>query len=100
MIANAKIETVFTGFFSKRDSFFDKSEFEYKFIAMDKQGAIQNKKRIRRERRQERNRVETVEQKVERLRKIRERQRQKLVNETAQEKEIRLAKRRDNGLTD
>ena len=33
---------------------------------MDKQEAIQNKKRIRRERRQERNRVETVEQKVER----------------------------------
>ena len=62
---------------------------------MDKQEAIQNKKRIRTERRQERNRVETVEQKVERLRKVRERQRQKLVNETAQEKEIRLAKRRE-----
>ena len=67
---------------------------------MDKQEAIQNKKRIGRERWPERNQVETVEQKVERLRKIRERQRQKLVNETAQEKEIRLAKRRDNGLTD
>ena len=54
-------------------------KIEYNFIAMDKQEAIQHKKRIRRERRQERNRVETGEQKVERLRKIRERQRQKLV---------------------
>ena len=62
---------------------------------MDKQEAIQNKKKIRRERRQERNRVETVEQKVERLRKIREQQRQKLVNETAQGKEIRFANRRE-----
>ena len=62
---------------------------------MDKQEAIQNKKKIRRERRQERNRVETVEQRVERLRKIRERRRQKLVNETAQGKEIRFANRRE-----
>ena len=36
---------------------------------MDKEQAIQNKKRSIRERRQERNRVETEEKKVERLRK-------------------------------
>ena len=70
MITNAKIETVFTSvFFQKEIQFFEKSEFEYKFIAMDKEQAIQNKKRSIRERRQERNRVETEEQKVGRLRK-------------------------------
>ena len=58
-----------SGLFSKKREFFEKSEFENKFIAMDKQQAIQNKKRSRRERRQERNRVEIAEQKVERLRK-------------------------------
>ena len=42
------------------------------FIAMDKEQTIQNKKRSIRERRQERNQVETEEQKVERLRKERE----------------------------
>ena len=39
---------------------------------MDKEQTIQNKKRSIRERRQERNQVETEEQKVERLRKERE----------------------------
>ena len=62
---------------------------------MDKQETLQNKKRSRKERLQERNRLETEEQKFERLRKIREQQRQKLVNEIAQEKEIWLAKRRE-----
>ena len=66
MIANAKIETVYIHriFFKKRYSFFDKSVFEYNFIAMDKQEAIQNKKRIRRERRQERNRQGLWKQRV------------------------------------
>ena len=59
---------------------------------MDKEQAIQNKKRSIRESWQGRNRVETEEQKVERLRKKRERQ--KLENETA-EKEVRLAKRKE-----
>ena len=62
---------------------------------MDKEQAIQNKKRSIRESRQKRNRVETEEQKVKRLREKRERQQQMLVNETAEEKEIRLAKRRE-----
>ena len=38
---------------------------------------------------------ETEEQKVKRLRKIREQQRQKLVNETVHEKGIRLAKKKE-----
>ena len=40
MIANAKIETVFTGVFFK-------IEFEYKFIAMDKQEAKQKENQKR-----------------------------------------------------
>ena len=65
MIVNAKIEMVFTGFFcKKRYSFLTKASLNTS-LSLWIQEAIQNKKRIRRERRQERNRVETMEQKVE-----------------------------------